>query len=421
MDVQITNRQSVIQIVKAASSDIIGTLGGDTFSFALGLMLLHTTHSAISFGLGSIIYPLVGLLLVMPVGNLVDRLRHKPLLLTSRGVVLLAFVGYALFANRVSNVMALAVLALTIIACADKVTTTTYTASIHELVNDEHIQTLATIEQAATAGIQLISPVLAAALYGWIGFEGIVEVEIVAESLTWLIALSMRFHPLKATDEDAVDLDKTQWQQFKVGLVFIRRHFTLFAVVAMGILLNFLLSSIDVGLPYAIVQTRHLGNARLSWILSAFAGGVLVGNLVLSVLPQFKNVLVAVLRLGMLLGVLIGVIGGLFMVPISSFVLVASLVGVSFTIGVILAFVNTPMSVYMQMTVPTKLLGRVGSTFSTLMQLAMPLGTAFYGFIFQKVSAGPIYLVTGIVIVLYIGGDYLVVHRHNALEQNTRG
>ncbi|WP_203639421.1 MFS transporter [Levilactobacillus wangkuiensis] len=419
MDVQITNRQSVIQIVKAASSDIIGTLGGDTFSFALGLMLLHTTHSAISFGLGSIIYPLVGLLLVMPVGNLVDRRRHKPLLLTSRGVALLAFVGYALLANRVSNVMALAVVVLTILACADKVTSTTYTASIHELVNDEHIKTLATIEQAATAGIQLISPVLAAALYGWIGFEGIVEVEIVAESLTWLIALSMHFHPLKATDEDEADTDKTQWQQFKVGLVFIRRHFTLFTIVTIGIFLNFLFSSIDVGLPYAIVQTRHLGNARLSWILSAFAGGVLVGNLVLSVLPRFKNVLVAVLRLAMLLGVLIGVIGGLFLVPISSFLLVASLIGISFIIGGILAFVNTPMSVYMQMTVPTKLLGRVGSTFSTLLQLALPLGTAFYGFAFQKVSAGPIYLATGIVIVVYIGVNYLAVHRHAGTEQNT--
>ncbi|WP_204121568.1 MULTISPECIES: MFS transporter [Levilactobacillus] len=419
MDVQITNRQSVIQIVKAASSDIIGTLGGDTFSFALGLMLLHTTHSAISFGLGSIIYPLVGLLLVMPVGNLVDRRRHKPLLLTSRGVALLAFVGYALLANRVSNVMALAVVVLTILACADKVTSTTYTASIHELVNDEHIKTLATIEQAATAGIQLISPVLAAALYGWIGFEGIVAVEIVAESLTWLIALSMHFHPLKATDEDTADTDKTQWEQFKVGLVFIRRHFTLFTIVTIGIFLNFLFSSIDVGLPYAIVQTRHLGNARLSWILSAFAGGVLVGNLVLSVLPRFKNVLVAVLRLAMLLGVLIGVIGGLFLVPISSFILIASLIGISFIIGGVLAFVNTPMSVYMQMTVPTKLLGRVGSTFSTLLQLALPLGTAFYGFAFQKVSAGPIYLVTGIVIVLYIGGNYLAVHRRAGAEQNT--
>lgn len=419
MDGQITNRQSIIQIVKAASSDIIGTLGGDVFSFALGLMLLHTTHSAISFGLGSIIYPLVGLLLVMPVGNLVDRRRHKPLLLTSRGIVVLSYGAYALLAPHVSNEMVLAIVVLTVIASADKVTSTTYMASVHELVNDNHVKTLSTIEQAAMAGIQLISPLVAAALYAWIGFEGIVRLELGVETITWLIALSMRFHPLaNATDSGA---PKSQWAQFKVGLDYIHTHFTLQSVVILGIFLNFLLASIDVGLPYAIVQTRHLGNARLSWVLSAVAGGVLLGNLVLTVLPRFKNVLLAILRLSLMLGGIIAVMGICFIAPLRAAILIGSLIVLSFFSGIILAFVNTPMSVYMQMTVPTKLLGRVGSTFSTLMQLALPLGTAAYGVFFQKFPAGPVYLVTGIVIMLYIGFNYLLVHHHEAAEQIKRG
>lgn len=420
MALQITNRQSVVQIVKAASSDIIGTLGGDTFSFALGLMLLHTTRSAISFGLGAIIYPLVGLLLVMPVGNLVDRRPHKRLLLTSKGLVILAFGVYALLAPRVRNVMLLAVLVLTVIASADKVTTTTYTASVHELVNTNHIKTLATIEQAATAGIQLISPVLAAALYGWVGFEGIVTIEIVMEILTWLIAASMHFHPLAPDERSSAANSGTQWQQFKVGLLFIRNHFTLLSVVVMGIFLNFLLASIDVGLPFAVVQTRHLGNSRLSWILSAFAGGVLLGNIVLSVLPRFKRVLQAVLRLSIVVGVLMGSIGVLFILPLSSATLIISLIVVALIIGLVLAFVNTPMSVYMQMIVPTALLGRVGSTFATLMQLAMPLGTAVFGVLFQRLPAGPIYLTTGIVIVVYISLVAVVVRHHDDAEQIRR-
>lgn len=412
MDVQISNRQSTIQIVKAASSDIIGTLGGDTFSFAVGLMLLHRTHSAISFGLGSIIYPVIGLLLVMPVGNLVDRRRHKPLILMSKGVAIAAVLLYAVLTTQVNAPMLLAVGLLIITACCDKITNTTFTASVHELVNDNHVKTLATIEQAATAGIQLVAPLLAAMLYGWIGFEGIVRVEIVAEILTWLIALSMRFHPLKTTEAVEDDAAQGQWDQFKIGLLYIRNHFTLLSVVTMGIFLNFLLASIDVGLPYAIVQTRHLGNARLSWILSAFSGGVLLGNLVLAVLPKFKNVLLAVLRLSMVIGSLIAVIGGIFMVPITDSVLMISLIGIALVIGLTLAFVNTPMSVYMQMTVPTKLLGRVGSTFSTLMQLALPLGTVAYGICFQNLPVGPVYLVTGLVIVGYIALNLRSVQRH---------
>lgn len=156
---EITNRQSVIQIFRAASSDILSTLSGNTFSFSLGLMLLHRTHSAISFGLGAIIYPLIGLLLVVPVGNLVDTYHHKKLILTSKGVGILALVVYAFLVPYVRFPMVLAIGLLIVQACCDKVTNTTYTASIHELVNDKHVKTLATIEQAATAAIQLISPV----------------------------------------------------------------------------------------------------------------------------------------------------------------------------------------------------------------------------------------------------------------------
>ena len=436
MEVQITNRQSVVQIARAASSDIISTLGGDTFGFALGLMLLHTTHSALSFGLGSIIYPIVGLLLMMPVGNLIDRGHHKPLILTSKALDIGAYIVYALLADRVANQMLLAILVLTFIACCDKVTNTGFTASIHELVNDNHIKTLATIEQAATAGIQLISPVLAAALYGMIGFDGIVRVEIAAEIIVWLITLSMRFHPLKAAESattspvvDAEQTDQpaqapqsattgtdsqpaqTQWQLFKVGLQYIWNRFTLRSVVVIGVFLNFLFSSVDVGLPYAIVQTRHMSNASLSVVMSGFAAGILIGNLILSMLPTFKRVLLTILRLSLVVGGAIFALGILFMSTLPDNQLVLILVVWALLVGLTLAFVNTPMSVYMQMTVPTELLGRVGSTFGTLMQLAVPVGTAVYSLLFQHISSGPVYAMTGLVVLVYIGFNLLRVQQ----------
>lgn len=415
MDTQISNRQSVIQIVKAASSDIMTTLGGDTFSFALGLMLLHTTHSAMSFGLGSIIYPLVGLLLVIPVGNLVDHRPHRPLILGSKLAGILAFALYALLVPWLSMPMLLAVMMLTIVACCDKVTTTAFTAAVRELVNPAHIKTLATIEQAATATIQLVSPIIAAALYAWIGFAGIVWIELGMEIISTLIVLTMRFHPVTRLLAD--DHAKSQWQQFRVGLRYIRDRFTLRTIVLVGILLNFLFSSIDIGLPYAIVQTRHLSSAQLSWVLSAFAAGILLGNLLLMVLPTFKRILRLVLGLGAVIGLLIVLLGSAFLSALNGQWLIGILIGWSLLVGIVLAFINTPMSVYMQLTVPTELLGRVDATFSTLMQLALPLGTLVYGSLFQACAAGPVYLVTGLVIIGYLSYNMWRVHHSVATKQ----
>ncbi|GEO51123.1 hypothetical protein [Lactiplantibacillus pentosus] len=76
----ISNRQSNAQIIKAFISNFISSLSGKMFSFGLGLMLLDETHSAISFGLNMLITPIVGLLCLVPIGNLVDTYPHKAVL-----------------------------------------------------------------------------------------------------------------------------------------------------------------------------------------------------------------------------------------------------------------------------------------------------------------------------------------------------
>ncbi|WEV51224.1 hypothetical protein OZX69_00430 [Lactobacillus sp. ESL0731] len=73
----ITNYESNLQIVKDFSSNLIGTLSGDMFSFGMGLMLLNQTGSAVSFGVSTIVGPIVSLLLFVPLGNVVDRYPHK--------------------------------------------------------------------------------------------------------------------------------------------------------------------------------------------------------------------------------------------------------------------------------------------------------------------------------------------------------
>jgi hypothetical protein len=73
----INNRENNLQIFKAVSSSLISGISGNMFSYGLGLMLLATTGSAISFGLSMVITPVIDLLFLVPVGNLVDHFPHK--------------------------------------------------------------------------------------------------------------------------------------------------------------------------------------------------------------------------------------------------------------------------------------------------------------------------------------------------------
>lgn len=226
----------------------------------------------------------------------------------------------------------------------------------------------------------------------------------------------MHFYPVAVKVEETPEATTNQWRKFRLGLVYIKDHLALRALVVMGVVLNFLFSAVDVGLPYAVVQERHMGNARLSLIMSSFAAGLLVGNLLLSVLPSFKRVLLVILRLCLALGAGIGLLGIVFLSTLNGQQLLIGLLVWGFTIGTVLAFINTPLSVYLQMTVPTELLGRVGSTFSTLLQLAVPLGTLVYGFCFQHLTAGWVYLITGIGILLYTSWQLVVDGRNGSIS-----
>nr|WP_257610527.1 MFS transporter [Oenococcus oeni] len=92
----ITDSQSNLQIIKDVSSNLIGSLSGGMFSFAMGLMLLHDTKSPLSFGLETIISPIVSLLFLVPVGNLVDKYKHKFILVSS---ILLRIIFFSVFIN----------------------------------------------------------------------------------------------------------------------------------------------------------------------------------------------------------------------------------------------------------------------------------------------------------------------------------
>ena len=74
-------------------------------------------------------------------------------------------------------------------------------------------------------------------------------------------------------------------------------------------------------------------------------------------------------------------VGTLLMVAFDK--LMVQLVGslMLFSVGMSLAFMNTPFGIYMQKTVPTELMGRVSSTKMSLNMMSISLGTVFYSFI----------------------------------------
>ncbi|MBU9788227.1 MFS transporter [Lentilactobacillus sp. TOM.63] len=381
---EITDHQSNIQIIKDFSSNLISAFSADMFSLAMGLMLLAETGMSLSFGLSMIIMPLVSLLGLMPIGNLVDRHPHKPLLVISILIRLIALVGYALtigYFHGVGKIIP-TVLFLIINYIVQSVMTTGYNAAIHELVNEKHIQKLSSLTQSATSFANIFSPIVATSFYALLGFKTFIAFSIAANALTLVILLSMKFHyqPVAQIHSDNA---ASQWAQFKDGLHYIGSNQFLRCVMSGGAFLNLMISALNIGMPFMVVHQLHAGDLSLGILNSLYASGVLIGNLVIAVLPPIKRLTRILTSAFMLVGVTL-LMFGFVVIPGLSVNALRVVGGIILCIsGISLAFLNTPMGIYIQKTVPTDLLGRVSSTVMSINMASTPIGIIIFTVIFQ--------------------------------------
>ncbi|WP_281165731.1 MFS transporter [Liquorilactobacillus sicerae] len=403
-EIAISDRQSNVQIFKDFSSNLIGSLSGEMFSFGMGLMLLNQTHLAISFGISTIIGPFVSLLLLVPLGNIVDCYPHRVILIISDLLRLISLLLFAwtlpLFAGTGK------LIPVVIFSMLDYIWTdfssTAYSAAVHELVNERKIQKLSSLTSTASSISSIFSPLLGVALYSLVGFETFIVIEVLSSLVSFLIMLTMNFHYAPKTTKKQ-STQAGQLQMFKAGIGYIRHRPLIKGVIMIGVLINFIFTSLTVGMPFVINDTLHLGNLPISILESADSVGVLLGSLAMSWQPT-KNYVRQLLVIPLIMDGLIMMLLGLVLMFFRSAASV-SIAGafVMFLLGVAIVIPNIVMQVELQKSVPTEFLGRVTTTLITINSLIMPLGTLFYTYLFQNIHANYwIFIVNGLFSTIYI-------------------
>lgn len=408
MEELISDFASNKQIVKASISNFIGSLSGKSFNFALSLMLLDQTRSAISFGINMIIYPIVSLLFAIPIGNMVDKYKHKNILIHNfifRIVIFLIF--YFLYHITTSSTILYFVIPLVVLqSITVNINDTCFSASTHELVNNRKIQRLSSITQTGIAIATMISPAIGVMLYGWFDFSGFILIESAANLLSLLVLLNMKFYYEQQENNKATIKSKGRQHKFKEILQFLKENQIIKYIILISIILNFFYTSISIGVPFIVKEELSLGNSTIGLLETVSAIGMLLASVSMSLLPEPKrqNQLLSrrITVPFLLLNLSIISLGVTFFVAKSRFLI--SSVG-SLFIGLItfsLVILNIVVMTYLQSTIETKFLGRVMSTLFTLNTSIMPIGTIVFTYLFQQgINGGLIFIVNGLVLLIY--------------------
>lgn len=415
----INKRDTNVQIFKAVSSSLISGISGNMFSYGLGLMLLATTGSAISFGLSMVITPVIDLLFLVPVGNLVDHCAHKKLIISGMLGRLLALALLIAVIDQFSDQQKLIPVSIFLIvnALCVNLYTTAQNSAIHELVNADQIQRLSSLNNSASSLAAIISPTLGVALYSWLGFNAFLLCELIASMVSLIITMSMKFQI--SADRQHVQRQSQRFQQFqnfKIGLAYLKQRPLILKLISISVYLNFIFSALNIGLPFIVIKQLHLGNAAIGYLDTFNAIGMLTGSLYLSWQHQPKQlrqqIIVPVIMLTSLLGLL-----GLVLQQATSLNQVLALGGgLLFLLGFSLAILNVTSQVRIQTTVPSHLLGRVSATMTTANTAIFPIGTLFFTACFQHFPAGAMILALTGGIGLIISLLILPSLRHDLIQ-----
>lgn len=388
------------QIVKIITSLIFGSLGSSVLSFVIGLEILSKTNSALAFGGTQLIGPVVSLVLLPFAGAVVDRFEKKKIIFIAQVVSILMLVFYAFSLKSGISVLISTYLLLIVLRLADIFLSTAYGAATIHLVDEADLQKVRSFEQLVSAVSQIIAPIIGGIIYVLISLANIVLLEVVCETLAAMILMMVNFHYRKVSESHVDESQDSLLKMFLSGLNYIKKDRLLVFAMVMGMSINFVLSSISVGIPYIQIHQLHFPTQAYSFSESAFGFGLILASLILSMIKNIRYPLLNTYIYVISLGAIMSILGFILMQSLLlKWMIIIMIVG-NFIMGVCITLLNVPMNTWLSAYVDPQFQGRVFHFLMTGVQLLMPLGIVFYSFLFEVANGGLTFFISGIVVIV---------------------
>lgn len=247
--------------------------------------------------------------------------------------------------------------------------------------------------------VRLLSPAAAGALVAWLTEKSCFYIDVASFvfSAAMISTLSI-IRPARAQSEKTV---KSLAQDFLAGNKFIFTHAGLaFVFIAMAVAM-FVLSSFSPLISIYIRDTLHAGSFMFGLISAMVGVGMIVGTQLLTRLagtgPNSNVVLGGLFLLGLGAG-LLGAFRHTAMAALSTF-----------TMGFGIAFVWIPAQTMSQQETPPQMVGRVSSTFMSLIAVSQVFGLLLSGYLAQILGIRPVFIAcAGALGVISVVGYFLL-------------
>ena len=241
------------------------------------------------------------------------------------------------------------------------------------IMPEKYYQKTSGLRSLSRSLISILNPLIATALYSFIGLNGVIAVDI----SSFLIAFTALLFFVKIP-ENKNNKKESVLVLAKEGLMFLRENPLIMALILFMSGVNLVASAFDAVLPGHVLPNPKGGSSVLGIVTSCSGIAMIVGSLVVSVLPKPKN-RVKIIYLTML-----------FSLGTENFLLAFSREPLLWCIGQMIGWILVPimsanLDVVLRTTIPVELQGRVYACRNTLQFFTIPIGLFIGGFMVDNV------------------------------------
>lgn len=395
-------------------SKLIGSFGAQVYAFAVSFYILQVTGSATSFAMNLICSILPRTLIAPFAGYIADKYSRKVIVITAQITSSFAIAG--LLAVSVSSGLSLvAIYATTVIlSIASTFSGIAFSSSITGLVDEARIQKAMSLNQMSISFAAIGSPAIAGFLYGTVSMPVFLIMYLIASIIAVILESTMNFK-LFAKRKEVVEGEAKEpmWQSMKAGISYLKQQPILMALIWISLFVNFLIGAYQVGYSFVLINELKMLPQHFGLTEGAFAVGMLLLSIYLSVRKEVKYPLLVSKRGILILGVLMGGIGLPLILSMQYGVMIGFYIFLMFNFGATIIIVNTPIQVMMQKMIDDDYKGRVFSIVETAAMALMPLGVVIFGFLYDIFPAQWILIISSLLLI----GAVLVLARPSVVRK----
>lgn len=263
-----------------------------TLRFALPLYLLNVSGAPSLYGVATAVAFVPSVLLMPAAGVVADRVDMRRILVTV-GSILIPCSACYLFLFR-AHLLAMTILFLVALYAVHALYIPMFQAQIPRMLDTTHVkQGVSLVNQVSTAS-NIIGPVLAGVLMGWMGIALLVcfgMVCLVAAGMFACACSSLKRSPAAPPDvgtgDFAIAERRSLFQDVRAAVLFLRSEKLLLLSIVFACLVNAVLAGVNVVLPYMVTEQLAWNAAAAGLAEAIGAVGALAGSAFVGLAPGF--------------------------------------------------------------------------------------------------------------------------------------